>query len=512
MPDHDNSTPPASPVTAPRSALIIVWLVVVIDLLGFGIVLPLLPRLGDIYIEQLFAGGKEGAAGGAVLGGLMAIFSFMQFLFAPAWGRFSDRVGRRPVLLVGLAGSVVFYSLLGIALTFPPSQARLALLLLFLARAGAGLAGATIATAQAVIADTTTPEKRKHGMALIGAAFGIGFTLGPVVGALALHLLPEEHWLVGAVAASLSLAALLFGLARLPETRRSGGPSAARKLIDLGAIRTALTNPAVAPVLWTFFLASLGFASFEATLALLIRDALDLGEANSFWLFAYVGLVLLLTQGVLYRRLARRLTEPTFIATGLALMGLGVLALGGVAWLAGQTERPGFSAMLGLMLPVLAVAVVGFAFLTPSAQALISRRSPADRQGEVLGVNQSASALARILGPVCGLALYKATPTHLLPYFFGAALLLFMLPFIPRIRRGDERWQPDDLVLRALGSSGPSDGLRDLTSELLRQGRSRAEVLADYERVRERLRQDGRHSEEEALRAAMDSLRGEAEG
>jgi MFS family permease len=93
--------------------------------------------------------------------------------------------------------------------------------------------------------------------------------------------------------------------------------------------------------------------------------------------------------------------------------------------------------MLGLMLPVLAVAVLGFAFLTPSAQALISRRSPADRQGEVLGVNQSASALARILGPVCGLALYKATPTHLLPYVFGAALLLLMLPLIPRIRRSE---------------------------------------------------------------------------
>src|SRR5262249_45338778 len=125
------TSPPAQPAPAPpaaegaanRSALLIVFLVVVIDLLGFGIVLPLLPRLGDYYVGELFAGGKEGAAGGAVLGGLMAVFSLMQFLFAPAWGRLSDRVGRRPVLLVGLAGSVVFYALLGFALRFPKEDA-----------------------------------------------------------------------------------------------------------------------------------------------------------------------------------------------------------------------------------------------------------------------------------------------------------------------------------------------------------------------------------------------------
>jgi MFS transporter, DHA1 family, tetracycline resistance protein len=431
-PTEAGEAPPAS-----RSALAIVFLVVVIDLLGFGIVLPLLPRLGDEYIEALFPGGKEGAAGGAVLGGLLAVFSLMQFLFAPAWGRFSDRIGRRPVLLVGLAGSVVFYALLGFALTFSKQDAVLALALLFAARAGAGVAGATIATAQAAIADCTPPERRKQGMALIGAAFGIGFTLGPVVGGVGLTIFPDKGWLVGALASVLSLGALLFGLARLPETRREGGPRAARRLIDFGAVRWALAAPAVAPVLWTFFLASLGFAGFEATLSLLVRDSLGLNEADTFWLFAYVGLVLVLTQGLVYRRwVAPVLTEPTLMALGLGLMGLGVLTLGGVSWLASRPDRPGFGVLLGLTLPVLAVAVVGFAFLTPSAQALISRRSPDDRQGEVLGVNQSASALARILGPLCGLALYKATTTHLLPYAFGAGLLLLMLPLIPRIRRG----------------------------------------------------------------------------
>jgi MFS family permease len=431
-----NSDTPPQPVRR-GSPLLIVFLVVVIDLLGFGIVLPLLPRLGDAYLRDLFPGGKDSAAGGALLGGLMAVFSLMQFVFAPGWGRLSDRIGRRPVLLVGLGGSVVFYALLGYALTFPDSEALTALLLLFVARAGAGVAGATISTAQAVIADCTPPEKRKHGMAMIGAAFGIGFTLGPVIGGVALPFFPGQIWLVGALASTLSLGAFLFGLARLPETRRAGGPSAARKLIDFGAVRYALASPSVAPVLWTFFLASLGFASFEATLALLVRDSLKLDEAHTFWIFAFVGVVLMLTQGYLYRRvLAPRMGEPALMALGLVFMGLGVLALGGVAALS-EGEGPGFGVLLGLMLPVLAVAVMGFAFLTPSAQALISRRSDPQRQGEILGVNQSASAMARILGPVLGLALYKVTPNHLLPYAFGAALLLLMLPLMPRIRRGE---------------------------------------------------------------------------
>jgi MFS family permease len=332
---------------------------------------------------------------------------------------------------------VVFYALLGYALSLPKEDAVLALVLLFAARIGAGISGATIATAQAVIADCTPPEKRKHGMALIGAAFGIGFTLGPILGGVALPFFPGKHWLVGAIASVLSLGALLFGLARLPETLQTGGHRAARKLINFDAIRWALATPAIAPVVWTFFLASLGFASFEVTLSLFVGDALNLDEAHTFWIFAFVGTILMLTQGVLYRRLANRVSEATFMAMGLALMGLGVLALGGVSWLASHPDRPEFGPLLGLTLPVLAVSVVGFAFLTPSAQALISRRSPADRQGEILGVNQSASAMARILGPVCGLALYKATATHLLPYAFGSALLLLMLPLIPRIRRAE---------------------------------------------------------------------------
>jgi MFS family permease len=452
-PDAIAIAPPQ--VGGQRSALAIVFLVVFIDLLGFGIVLPLLPLYGESYVAALFAGGHERGAGGAVLGLLMASFSAMQFIFAPVWGRISDRVGRRPILLIGLAGSVVFYTLFGYASDLPLTQAALALALLFVARLGAGIAGATIATAQAVIADCTPPERRKHGMALIGAAFGIGFTFGPLVGFAALTWFPTHRGAIGYAAATLSFVALVLGVVLLPETRRFGSaPPLDRKWFNWHGVRLALRNPAVAPVVLVFFLSTLGFGSFEVTLSLLNKDALRLSNNNNFLVFAYVGFVLMLTQGFLYRRLAKRLSEATFISIGIVLMALGVASLGAVSWLALQGRigtaggsaaggavvlLPGvydFRLLLSLLLASLTLAVIGFAFLTPSAQALISRRTDPDKQGEVLGVNQSAAALARILGPIFGLTLYGLTPTHLLPYAFGAALLLLMLPLLPRIRRG----------------------------------------------------------------------------
>ncbi len=454
--DPSLQTTPAVPTSAPaadgrsaRSALFIVFLVVVIDLLGFGIVLPLLPRYGELYVGRLIDPSGTGVAlteqsdwrVGAVVGARMAVFSLMQFLFAPLWGRISDRVGRRPILLIGLVGSVVFYTLFGYATDLPPvGFAALALVLLFVSRGGAGVAGATIAMAQAVVADCTPPEKRKHGMALIGMAFGVGFTFGPLVAAAALYFAPESRGVVGYVAAGLSLIALILGIVLLPETRKfSETPPLKRRWFDTQAARFALTNPAVGPVVLTFALTTLGFGMFEPTLALLNRDALTLTDQQNSYIFAFVGLVLALDQGFLYRRLARKWKETRFMAVGMVLMGLGVCSLAGVSWLSTGPWPPAdhFWPLLGLTLLSLIPSVTGFAFLTPSAQALISRRSDPERQGEILGVNSSASALARILGPVIGVTLYKATDAHLLPYAVGGGLMLLMLLLIPVIRRGD---------------------------------------------------------------------------
>ncbi|HVS40550.1 MAG TPA: MFS transporter, partial [Gemmataceae bacterium] len=388
-----DSGPPQSDPAA-RKALFIAFLVVAIDLLGFGIVLPLLPRYGEVYVGAwLGIADKEALKHdvrvGLVLGALFTIFSLMQFVFAPMWGRLSDRYGRRPFLLMGLAGSVAFYTLFGYASDLPHTAewAGLALLLLFLSRLGAGVAGATISTAQAVIADCTTAEKRKHGMALIGMAFGVGFTFGPLVAVGSLYWSPGREGVVGYCAAGLSLIALILAVALLPETRRFGaGPTMRRKLFDWQATRYVLSNPAVGPVVWAFFITTLGFGMFETTLSLLAQDALQIEDKNNGLLFAYVGLVLALTQGGLYRRLAKRVSEPTFMAAGMVLMGLGVASMAGVNALA-NAQLLGFGGLLTLLMIALTIAVVGFSLLTPSATALVSRRSDPEKQGEVLGVN-----------------------------------------------------------------------------------------------------------------------------
>jgi DHA1 family tetracycline resistance protein-like MFS transporter len=452
-----------------RSALLIVFIVVFIDLLGFGIVLPLLPRIADQYVVHLLPQVENRkVVEGGVLGLLMASFSLMQFLFAPIWGRLSDRIGRRPILLLGLAGSAVFYFVLGFACHLPRDMAQTAVLLFFVARIGAGLAGATIGTAQAVIADCTPPDKRKHGMALIGAAFGIGFTFGPLFGYGALHWYPDHLEAVGYTASGLSLLALVLGMWLLPETRQfDAEPPLPRRGWNIGPMLAALGDRAIGPVILTFFLATLGFAGFEVTLALFLKDAMGYTPDHTLLVFAYVGFTLLITQGFLYRRLAKRLSEVAFMTIGILFMAVGVGSLSIVCFdsyqeklknrpqmiasSVGQLSAPEVTPLsaLGpmsvekpyqghfyLLFTALTAAVVGFAFLTPSAQALISRRTEAGRQGEVLGINQSASALARILGPIIGIPLYKATESHILPYIFGSLLLLLMLPLIPRIRQG----------------------------------------------------------------------------
>ena len=191
----------ASTAPAHRGALLIVFLTVFIDLLGFGIVLPVMPRQAEPYLTAL---ALSPIAIGATIGILFSVFSLMQFIFSPMWGRISDSIGRRPMLLLSLLGSVIFYALYGYAVTFPADRAATALALMFLSRVGAGIAGASVGTAAAVIADCTTPENRARGMALIGIAFGAGFTLGPLIAYFGLALFKQQPWGVGALASMLS--------------------------------------------------------------------------------------------------------------------------------------------------------------------------------------------------------------------------------------------------------------------------------------------------------------------
>jgi MFS transporter, DHA1 family, tetracycline resistance protein len=437
--------PPLPDERARKSALLIVFLVVFIDLLGFGIVLPLLPLYATELIDPLFP--QDDGLGwlhGPILGALMSSFSLMQFFFAPYWGRLSDRMGRRPILLIGLAGSVIFYGLFGIASIL---GGGLGLALMFAARVGAGIFGATIAAAQAVIADCTPPDKRAHGMAIIGIAFGCGFTLGPLLGFASLFV--PTPGAPGLAAAMLSSVALGLGLVLLPETLRPGMRAGRRTLFDWQGYQRVLRTPTVGMLVFAFFLATFAFGSLESTQSLvnkllltgqverdsrITREALMTStERINFLVFAYIGFVLMTVQGVIYRRWVRRFGEVRFLRLGVLLMALGLA--GGVAVLLvrGWFE-PGWSTLL-LGLPFVTLGVIGFAFMTPSAQALISRRSDPARQGEVLGVNQSASAVARILGPFVALSTFFLSSTHVIPFAGGCLLLLLVAAVSLRLQQ-----------------------------------------------------------------------------
>ena len=408
--------------------MFVVFLVVFIDLLGFGIVLPLLPRYAGEYLGVV----PEGARG-AALGLLYSIFSVMQFVFSPVWGRLSDRIGRRPILLLSLAGSVVCYGLFAFASTLGAEQAWLALGLIFLSRLGAGVAGASISTAAAVIADCTTPDKRAKGMALIGAAFGIGFTFGPLIGYLGLEVFNQQHWAPGAAASLLSLVALLIAVRKLPETRLPGTAPAGKEWFSVRRTREVLATPTVGALIFIYFLAIFGFANFEGTLSLFTAAAFGLKDEDNFLVFAYIGAVLMVAQGVIYRRLVGKLSEEKLLTAGVVMMILGLGGIAGVAYGVSAGESGGLKTAFYL---TTALAVTGFAFVNPSVSALVSKRSDPARQGEVMGVNQSFNALGRILGPFLGLVLFDADPSHVLPYLAAVGLLVLVALLLPRVKGG----------------------------------------------------------------------------
>lgn len=347
--------------------------------------LPLLPRYGDQF----------GASGGKI-GLLFASFSGMQFLFAPLWGRLSDRYGRRPLILLGLCGSAASYLLFAFADTY---------LLLLLSRALAGVFAATIGTAQAYIADVTGAGERGKGMALIGAAFGVGFTFGPVLGWVT-HDFLGPSW-PGFAASALSVTALLLAWRKLPEPERHVERVAAGRL---DALRHVAGHRRILLILGLQVFATFAFAGFETTLALLAKKRYHFEIRGNGLLFAYIGACLVLAQGGLVRRFMPRVGERAFAQLGSCCLAIGLLGI------------PFGGTSLSWVLPVLAVIVLGFAMITPSLSSLLSLHTPDGMQGEVLGVGQSGTSLARILGPYVGNVLFAYDPES--PYLTAAAVMV----------------------------------------------------------------------------------------
>jgi len=391
-----------------RGSLFVIFLTVFIDLLGFGMVLPLLPNYAATFDVD---------AGGVAIGLLMSSFSAMQFLCAPLWGRLSDRIGRRPVLMIGLAGSAVFYTVFAIA------AVQKSLMLLFVSRVGAGAAGATISTAQAYIADVTPLAGRAKGMALIGAAFGMGFTFGPLLGALALISAAEGQlspW-PGYLAAGLSASALLIAYVRLPESLPPGSQPRRKVMIDWSSLREALRTPSIGVLLGILFISVLAFANFETTIALLLKQpagGFEFTDIHVLLVFTYIGFVLSVVQGGIVRRLADRVSERVLSTFGASVALLGFVLMSFSA----------NGASFAMLMVALGVEVTGFAFITPSINALISRRTDPAKQGGILGIGQSIGSLSRIIGPLIGIPLFYRAAAY--PYWAGSLLMLGALTLI----------------------------------------------------------------------------------
>ena len=383
---------PASAGPAAASQLIL-FLTVFIDLLGFGIVIPFLPMFAH----------KMGV-GAVGVGLLLSIYSLAQFVFAPILGRISDRVGRRPILLLGLLGSSIGYLIYGFAGTF---------FWLLASRAMHGACAATISTAQAYIADTTDDAHRAKGMGLIGAAFGLGFVLGPALGGIMGHASLRVPVFF---ASALTFANFIFAAARLPESHhadRSTPLDLAHFIAPLLAIPRQLIRHRLARMFAIAFLLTFSLSALEATFALMVPAVYGYGTFGIGVLLAFAGLMQALAQGYLLGKIVGRFGEVWLLKIGLLAMIVGLAPMGSIS-------------SHGALLAMLAAVSLGYGFASPSIASLISRNTDRDLQGEVMGVNQSAMSLARICGPIAGgLAYQMLGPAA--PYLGGAVVVMLAL-------------------------------------------------------------------------------------
>jgi MFS transporter, DHA1 family, tetracycline resistance protein len=391
-----------------RSPLVIIFITIFIDLVGFGIVIPVLPLYAERY------GASE-----ATVGILLATYSAMQFVFAPILGKLSDRVGRRPVLLVSLIGTSIGFLLMGFAPSMPVGFALLGmaptLVWLFVARIIDGISGGNISTAQAYIADVTPPEERSKGMGLIGAAFGLGFIFGPAIGGALSHISPEAPFFFAAAMAAANATALYF---LLPESLSAEHRSQARR----GGILEVLEQSGswqLGAVIATYFFSTVAFAMMTATFALFAAHRFKFNEAKTGYLFAYVGVIGAVIQGGLLGRLVKTFGDKPLAVTGTAIFAASV-----------------FCFPLSQTVAALAIASTGFAIgnslMTPTLNALASKSVSAAWQGRVLGVLASVASLARIIGPVLGgwlLSRDSDASAHYgrTPYWTSAAIMLVAL-------------------------------------------------------------------------------------
>ena len=381
--------------------LLILFVTIFIDLMGFGIFIPVIP----IYARELHATD-------ALVGDLGAVFSLAMFIFTPVWGSLSDRYGRKPVILAAVALSALSYVLFAHATT---------LFLLVFSRVLTGIGSGNITAAQAYITDITPPEGRAKAMGLIGAAFGLGFIFGPPMGSFIFARFGVE-W-VGYAAALFCLLNLVAVWAYLPESLQV--KDAARKVSVkpiTGTIR-ALRDGRFRDLYLISFIFISAFSMMQMTVALLWIDDYGLNKEQIGWMFAAVGLASAIVQGGLIGWLQRTFGERNLMVYGCLSMAIGI----------GMIPFIPVPYFLPLSIVSILLLSVGNGCLNPTILSLLSRSATQREQGEVLGTNQSFGSLARIAGPALGGRLYGAA--HALPYVTAGAIMLGTLYYIRAFQR-----------------------------------------------------------------------------
>jgi len=376
-----------------RRGLTVLFSVVIVDLIGFGIVMPALPFWA-----------REFGADATTLGLLMSAYAAAQFVFAPLWGRLSDRVGRRPVLLCTIAGTAAALLAVGLAPT---------LLWLFVARIAAGAFAANVSVASAYISDVTAPAERTRWMGLLGASFGIGFVLGPAIGGL---LQPFGHAVPMLVAAGLAALNWIVALARLREPERHAAQQSAE-----GTRMSVLADPAVRRITIANLVFSIAVTQLETLFAFFMMDRFDWDMRGVAFLLVAMAIVMGGIQGGGMKALSARFPERTLVIVGMALMAIGM----------GAVPEP--ESVAWLMLPLL-LAAVGRAVAQPALQSLVSQAARPEQRGLVMGTFQSSASLARVIGPALGGVLYDvALPA---PFWMASGLLLLVAIGAQALPRG----------------------------------------------------------------------------
>ncbi len=415
-----DAAPPAaeSPAPPPKGALAVVLLIVFIDLMGFGIILPQLPfyaihfRTSAVQVALLFS-----------------IYSACQFVAAPILGMVSDRVGRKPVLAFSQLGSGAGYLLLGVTTQLHFDNAAVALALVYLARIIDGVTGGNISTAQAYVSDVTTPATRARGMGLFGAMFGVGFAVGPILGGLVGNDTDRAAW-PAYLAAALSLTAAVMSAVRLPESH-SHRPTSDEVWLHPSRVFPLFRRPVLGNLLVVSFVAMTAFTMLEGTIGLYLhdhftfgRDRTPYGRRELAWYFTYIGLFILYVQGRLMGQMVKRFGEwPVSIVGTLfvaAAMGLYVTT--------------GWFPVLSLLLVAGAVNAIGRSLQQPPISSLISKVSDRGEQGTVFGVYHGLGSLARAIGPAAaGLAYQWVRPTA--PFAIAGTVMVIVAVWLAALRR-----------------------------------------------------------------------------